>query len=551
MKFKNQKILNLFLLLIIIIFAFIVRFYNIENAPSGVYPDEAVNGIDALNAISTGEYRWFYTDNNGREGLMMNLIAFSFQIFGVSIFALKFPSMIFGTLTVLGTYLLTKELFRSQRAGLLAAFFVAFSFWAINFSRISFRANMLPTILSFSFYYLFCGIRYNKIIHEFKNKSQNFWKSSTFKSYFCFMMAGLIFGIGLHTYISFRIAPAILLVSFLALWITKKHFWRDYWKHSLIFIFAAFVTMAPILFDFYKHPEYLSSRTGNVSVFSPEMNNGHPIKTLFRSLGLSLVKYNFWGDQNWRHNYPPYPILNPILGFTFLGGLIYLIIKWFHLILLRFKYKIRDRKLYVYTFILAWFFAMLAPEFLTAEGLPHALRSIGTLPITFIIASIPFLWLLGKKEKYGQGFKIIIVSFIFIILPVIGIFDVIKYHYFWANNPHQAQSFESGLVDAGYYIQSVSNETPIIVIAENMQRITVRMFNYSKLNVIYKHQDELDDFFNNNEIKENTEFVLTGNQQWVADKIIERFPGMQLNKYTDDTIHADQTWVIKNNNLNK
>lgn len=550
MKFENKKTLNLILLLLILAFAFTVRFYNIENAPSGVYPDEAVNGIDALNAIHNHDYRWFYTDNNGREGLMMNLVALSFQIFGVSVFALKFPSMIFGTLTVLGTYLLTKELFRSQRAGLMAAFFVAFSFWAINFSRISFRANMLPTILSFSFYYLFCGIRYNKIIHNIKDKSKKFWQSSIFKSYLCFMMAGLIFGIGLHTYISFRIAPAILLFSFISLWITKKHFWRDYWKHSLIFIFFAFVTMAPMFYTFYQHPEYLSSRTGNVSVFSPEMNNGHPFKTLFRSLGLSLVKYNFWGDQNWRHNYPPYPILNPLLGFTFLGGLIYLITKWFHLLFLRFKHKIRDRKFYVYTFILSWFFIMLSPEFLTAEGLPHALRSIGTLPVTFIISIIPFLWLLGKREKYGYGFKMIITSFILIIIPIIGLFDVIKYHYFWANNIRQAQSFESVLVDVSYYIQSLPQETPIIVIAENMQRIPVKMFNYERENIIYYHQDELDEVLKK-DINSNTVFVLTNNQSWIADKILESHPEMHLNILTDNTIHADQTWIIKNNNLSR
>jgi len=545
MKFKNQRTLNLFLLLAIVVIAFFLRIYNIENVPSGVYPDEAVNGIDALDASSSGNYQWFYTANNGREGLMMNLIAFSFQIFGVTILGLKFPSIIFGTLTVLGTYLLTKELFRSQRAGLLAAFFVAFSFWAINFSRISFRANMLPTILSFSFYYLFCGIRYNKVIHSLKNNTKKFWRSSIFKSYFCFAMAGLIFGIGLHTYISFRIAPAILLVSFVALWITKKHFWRDYWKHSLLFIIAAFITMAPMFYTFYVHPEYLISRSSNVSVFSPEMNNGHPIKTLFKSLGLSLVKYNFWGDQNWRHNYPPYPILNPILGFTFLGGLIYLIIKWFHLLILRFKHKIRDRKFYVYTFILTWFFAMLAPEFMTAEGLPHALRSIGTLPVTFIIATIPFLWLLGRKEKYGHGFKIIIISFFFITLSIIAVFETIKYHYFWATSQKQAESFESSLIDNSYYIKSLPTSTPVVVIAENMQRIPIKMFNYFNADVIYKHQDELDELLKNETLQDNTVFVITGRQQWVADKIISAYPDSKLFIYTDDTVHADKTWVIK------
>ncbi len=545
MKFKNKRILNLVLLFLIVASAFVLRFYNIENAPSGIYPDEAVNGIDALDAITTGNYQWFYPANNGREGLMMNLIAFSFQIFGVTALGLKFPSIIFGTLTVLGTYLLTKELFRSQRAGLLAAFFVAFSFWAINFSRISFRANMLPTILSFSFYYLFCGIRYNKVLHSSKNKARNFLKSSAFRSYFCFAMAGLIFGIGLHTYIAFRITPAILGLSFLSLWIVKKHFWRDYWKHSLIFVLFSLITMAPILYTFYIHPEYVSSRSASISVLAPEVNQGHPIKELSRSLFLSLVKYNFWGDQNWRHNYPPYPILNPILGFTFLGGLIYLIIKWFHLLFLRFRHNIRDRKFYVYTFILGWFFAMLAPEFMTAEGLPHALRSIGTIPVTFIIATIPFLWLLGKKEKYGHGFKLVIVSFVFISLPIIALSETIKYHYFWANNPKQAESFESSLLDCSDYIKSLPVGTPIIVIAENMQRIPIKMFNYSNSDIIYKHQDELDGLLGSAEIKNNAVFVLTGKQQWVADMIIKTYPDLQLKAFKSNIrTNTSKVWVV-------
>lgn len=543
MKFKNQRIFNLALLFLIVTFAFALRIYNIENAPSGVYPDEAVNGLDATQAMTTGNYLWFYPDNNGREGLFMNLIAFSFQIFGVTILGLKFPSIVFGTLTVLGTYLLTKELFRSQRAGLLAAFFVAFSFWAINFSRISFRAIMLPTILSFSFYYLFCGIRYNKVIHSTKNKTKSFLKSSVFRSYFCFAMSGLIFGIGLHTYIAFRITPAILGVSFIALWIIKKHFWRDYWKHSLVFILFSLITMAPMFYTFYIHPEYLTSRSASISVLSPEVNQGHPIKEISRSLFLSLVKYNFWGDQNWRHNYPPYPILNPILGFTFLGGLIYLIIKWFHLLFLRFKHGIRDRKFYVYTFILVWFFAMLAPEFMTAEGLPHALRSIGTLPVTFIIATIPFLWLIGKMKHYGHGFKLVIVSFIFISLPIIAISETIKYHYFWANNPKQAESFESSLIDNSDYIKSLPAETKVIVIAENMQRIPIKMFNYSNSNIVYRHQDELDGFLN--EIEDNTVFILTGRQQWVADKIIATYPDFKLKAFENSSKkHASKVWVV-------
>ena len=150
-----KKIKIHILLALIISFGFFLRIYNIENAPPGIYPDEAVNGEDALRANATGDYRWFYPANQGREGLFMNLIAFSFKFFGASIFTLKLPNIIFGTLTILGIYLLAKELFKSERIGLISAFLTAVSFWAINFSRIAFRANMLPTILVFSFYFLF------------------------------------------------------------------------------------------------------------------------------------------------------------------------------------------------------------------------------------------------------------------------------------------------------------------------------------------------------------------------------------------------------------
>lgn len=146
----------------IVALAFFLRIINIENAPPGVYPDEAVNGADALQALKTGNFQWFYPDNNGREGLFMNLIAGCFWLFGVSVFSLKLPSVIFGALTVFGTYLLSREIFPKARLALIASFLTAVSFWALNFSRISFRANMLPFVLVFTSYFFWKGLRTKK-----------------------------------------------------------------------------------------------------------------------------------------------------------------------------------------------------------------------------------------------------------------------------------------------------------------------------------------------------------------------------------------------------
>ena len=143
------------LLFAILIAAFALRVKNIENIPSSIFPDEAQNGVDAQEANATGEYKLFYETNNGREGLFINIQALSIKYLGSTTFALKFPSIIFGTLTVLGVFLLTYELFQSYIAGLIGAYLIAFSYWAINFSRIGFRAIMVPLILTFAFYFVF------------------------------------------------------------------------------------------------------------------------------------------------------------------------------------------------------------------------------------------------------------------------------------------------------------------------------------------------------------------------------------------------------------
>ena len=106
---KTNKAI-IFLLVILAIAAFF-RLWQLDSVPPGLYPDVAINGNEAINSLKTGNFKVFYPENNGREGLMMWLVALSFSIFGVSIWSIKIVAAIIGILTVLGVYLLTKELF--------------------------------------------------------------------------------------------------------------------------------------------------------------------------------------------------------------------------------------------------------------------------------------------------------------------------------------------------------------------------------------------------------------------------------------------------------
>jgi hypothetical protein len=496
---------------------FFLRFINIEHTPPGVYPDEAVNGIDAIGAINSGNYEWFYTANNGREGLFMNMVALCFQLFGVSVMSLKLPAILCGTLVVLGTYLLTKELFtaffpagRKERIALIAGYLVAVSFWAINFSRISFRANMLPLVLVFTFYFLFKGLRTKK-----------WWD---------FAFGGLIFGIGLHTYIAFRIAPAILIVMLASFLFSRKKFLQDYWKHILIFVAFTIVSAAPILYTFFLHPEFLESRSASISVLAPEVNGGQPVQTFLRSLAFSLIKYNFWGDQNWRHNYPPYPILDIISGTAFLFGLIYSVLRLIRLFLSRVFKKERNAEMDLYLFLVSWFFIMLAPEFMTAEGMPHALRAIGTLPVTFIFSAIAIDYLIEYTKKYSWFPRGIFTFLIVAMLLFVGLFNSLKYHIFWASQTETARSFENVLMDVSRYLKTLPAQKEKFVVAENMQRIPILLFNQNmpNLEMVYAGEIRLLE-----PKTENFIIILTDKNDEVINYLQNKFPALELKETKD------------------
>jgi hypothetical protein len=59
------------------------RFSSITKLTPGLYPDDAMNGITAPATIAAGAFKVFYPQNNGREGLFINIQAFSILIFGI------------------------------------------------------------------------------------------------------------------------------------------------------------------------------------------------------------------------------------------------------------------------------------------------------------------------------------------------------------------------------------------------------------------------------------------------------------------------------------
>ncbi|MDP1845573.1 MAG: glycosyltransferase family 39 protein [Candidatus Moranbacteria bacterium] len=443
---RRQKYLYLLLGAVIVIGAFAIRAYHISSLPPGIYPDEAVNGTDAINAIETGHFRLFYPNNYGREGLYINLIALGFIFFGVSIITLKIWSVFFGTLTVLGMIFLGRELFRSWHAGLVAGFLYATTFWAINFNRIAFRANMLPFVLVFSFYFLFRGLRTKKKIN--------------------YVLAGTLFGLGTHTYIAFRVAPAILIALFIALILAKKSFLKTYWKEISIYVLSMFFVALPILLTFYAHPEYFETRSEAVSVFSPKVNQGHLWQALGTSARLTFGMFNFKGDQNWRHNLPSQPELQSWTGTFFLIGIIFLFFQLFYWIFWRIKNGIRNDNLTLPVLLLSWIFIMLLPEMLAYEGLPHTLRAIGSLPAAILIAVFSIEVFRRWIMKISIGY-IKIPLYILLVSAVLfsGYISTKRYFVDWGQSLDIHPAFSQNLKNMALYLNSAPDSYHKYIVA--------------------------------------------------------------------------------------
>ncbi|KKU85634.1 MAG: hypothetical protein UY15_C0026G0006 [Parcubacteria group bacterium GW2011_GWA2_47_9] len=457
------------LLLAVLALAAFFRFWQLDLIPPGLYPDVAINGNEALS--NPGQI--FYPENNGREGLMINLIALSFALFGISVWSIKAVAAIFGTLTVLGTYLLTKELFSQSAPGglenkareqnetvaLLSSFFLAISFWHVNFSRFGFRAILLSFVLVFSFYFLFRGFRMARV--------------------FDLIAAAIFFGLGFYTYSSFRVAVLLLPLPIISFWLlSRKEKWqKKFFILSFLFLAIIFFVALPIGLYFLSHPADFASRAAPISVFAQE----NPIQAFLISFVRHLAMFNMWGDPNWRHNYSGSPQLLWPVGFLFLIGLVATLKKLAQknmpaqflvnkaekhsniLQNVRMFFCHRNADSLPYLFLLSWFFIFLLPGALTYEGLPHSLRTIGVIPVPYIFAAIGgwtmWQWLLAKNVR-----KKLLLFSAFFFLAMLAFAEYNKYFILWGQNKETEGAFTKSYVEIGNYLNSLPERTKKYVI---------------------------------------------------------------------------------------
>ncbi len=437
---------------LILAYAAFLRLHALTTTPPGLYRDEAVNGNNVLAALETHRFAVFYPENNGREGLYINVTAPFVAWFGNQAWALRLPAAIFGVLTVAALYLLGAECF-GPWTGLAAAFFLATSFWHVNFSRLAFRVIAAPCFLVWSVYLLLAGMR-----------RARWWLVAT---------AGAVYGLGFYTYIAYRATP--LLMAFLLR--------RAGARICRIFSLAAAALAAPLALYFVRHPGDFWERAGGVSV----LHNPHPALELLLNTWRTARMFFRRGDLNWRHNIAYRAELYwPVAALFALGVIIAI---WHACRRPRSAAfqaampasqpaslqepgmppwqaeSLRYRPATNYALPLVWLAVAALPVVLSDDVLPHALRSLLMAPAVFLLAAVgaraAFTF---AAARFGPRSATAAAALVLLCLawePYHSYFDV------WARDPHVPPAFDAAAADLSRRILRTPADKIVIVPPED------------------------------------------------------------------------------------
>lgn len=373
------------ILLAIIIFAAVLRFYNLGINPPSLNWDETAEGYNAYSILKTGkdEYGYklplsFRSFDDYKPPLYIYMTVPSVALFGLNDFAVRFPSALLGVLAVLFCYLMVFELFKNRPIALLSSLFLAISPWHLQFSRVGFETN--STIL-WSLIGVWAFVKGTK--------------SNGAKIAFWMSISAISFGLNLFMYHNSRVFIPLFTPILMFLFKDKLLNIKKYLIIPLFLAITFSAILLPVIFSIQGQLRY--EGTTIFSDVSPLYKESDKIevdrKEGFLPVGkllhnrrfvyipiiisnylshLSPTFLFFTADMN-RHHAPD-------IGLLYLWDLPFMIAGIYFLIKNKFETKSK-------VIIFAWF--LLAPIAASVTwGVPHSLRTEIYLPIFQIFTAI-------------------------------------------------------------------------------------------------------------------------------------------------------------------
>lgn len=395
-------------LLAILILAAVLRLYNLDGLPAGLWFDEADNVRHAVEIRTNPGATAIFVPSTNLPSLFLMPIALVVELAGVSITTARLVSVTFGLAGIAAMFLLVRFMLGAP-AALVAAFVTAVMRWDINWSRIGMHGITAPLFAALTAYLTLRAVRFGR--HS------------------DFALAGGAMGLGMWFYASFRLFPLVIGLLFLHALLVSDGRRRRLLANAVIMGLAAIFVAAPVVQSAVVDTEDFFARTGTTSVFSV-LPLDEALDQMQTSMGKHLAMFHLKGDPNPRHNLPGEPMLDFLSGALLILGAAIAFTRW------------RNASLIIMPF---WIILMLLPGVITLPWeAPQSLRAITVIPavVALIALAVGAIWVAGREAPWPIVRKYTPV-FVAVLMAVIAFANVNTYFGRQASHPDVYASFST------------------------------------------------------------------------------------------------------------
>ncbi len=386
----------------------LLRLYQLDQLPAGLWYDEADNLYQARQiAVDPGNTP-IYVPSTNLPSLFLLPIALMVKLAGVAITTGRLVSVAFGLAGIVAVFLLVR-LALGAWAGLVAALLVTVMRWDLNWSRIGMHGITAPFFAALTAYLTLRALR-----------------SGRFSD---FGFAGASLGLGMWFYTSFRLFPLVVAFMLIHHLIVQRPGVRRFAAQAGVMVAVSVFVAAPVVLTAVQDSDQFFQRTRATSTFTiaPRDQIAGQLKS---SLVDHALMFNERGDSNPRHNLPYAPMLDFLTGALMLLGLGIALSRW------------RDVALVSLPF---WIFFMVLPGVLTVPSeSPQSLRSISVIPAVAALGSlvVVVIWRAGREAPW-RPVRRATVPFVLALLGAIAFVNVDTYFGAQANDPRVFAAFST------------------------------------------------------------------------------------------------------------
>ncbi|MDP3918070.1 MAG: glycosyltransferase family 39 protein, partial [Candidatus Woesebacteria bacterium] len=369
---------NKFILILIVALSFFLRIYKITSIPPSLNWDETSIGYNAYSIMLTGRDEWgefmpLHFKSFGEYKLPTQIYASipGIYFFGLNELGVRITPVIYGTLTVLLLYFLTRELFKKKSISLISSFLLAVSPWHIQLTRGSFESSFSLFWFLLALWFLIKGLKNSKWL----------------------VFSMIPFAVSVYTYNTARVFTPLFLFAIVILY--RQYFYRI--KGWFLLSGVVFVILTALIVPFVLSGD-AAARYKLVSITDDkglvprieERRNLSKLPPILTKLIHNRYTYNtYYFSKNYLAHFTP--------DFLFINGAghrqhhvqgvgeLYLIQAPFLLFGLYLLLKRKDKSLRI---LLPWLLLAFVPVSMTNDSIPNALRTLIAVPVYQIFTAV-------------------------------------------------------------------------------------------------------------------------------------------------------------------